>query len=354
MRRSPFRTARVRPRQDRALIPRLGSLEARASEHIHSRSVRSCAKRGCTRRTFRRRPAGDHKRRTDRPRSARVRPDQPRRSVGTAACLAVVDDTRRQRASRVRSRGHRRERSDHRRRRPQWHDPGRAGREWRLVRYHRQHDKPGLRRRRRSLAGGAPAPISPTTRRRSRRGRSSRSARRPLPSVRWTPFRTSPPTMAARPSTGRGSSRLWESRGTFPRASCSRRKSTCSISRAPTATASARPRARDSTSRAVRPHRRQSGCPGIIWSGHRDSSVSAVRGIATLPGGVPLYKNGKLVGGIGVFFPGTTGFATEENSPLNTPLLFDGKKPDYAQIGEYMALVAAGAAKTPAYRQTAR
>ncbi len=71
------------------------------------------------------------------------------------------------------------------------------------------------------------------------------------------------------------------------------------------------------------------------------------RGMATLPGGVPLYKkqpNGKfaLVGGIGVFFPGTTGYATEENSSLNTPLLRDKKKPDYAEVGEYMAFVAAG------------
>ncbi len=70
--------------------------------------------------------------------------------------------------------------------------------------------------------------------------------------------------------------------------------------------------------------------------------TAQARGIATLPGGVPLYKNGKLVGGIGVFFPGTTGYATEENSPLNTPLLINKAKPDYAQIGEYMALVAAG------------
>src|SRR5207253_2548447 len=30
------------------------------------------------------------------------------------------------------------------------------------------------------------------------------------------------------------------------------------------------------------------------------------RGIATLPGGIPVYKNGQLVGGIGVFFPGAT------------------------------------------------
>ncbi len=42
------------------------------------------------------------------------------------------------------------------------------------------------------------------------------------------------------------------------------------------------------------------------------------RGIATLPGGIPLYKNGsqglKLVGGIGVFFPGPDGYATFEQA----------------------------------------
>ena len=36
------------------------------------------------------------------------------------------------------------------------------------------------------------------------------------------------------------------------------------------------------------------------------------RGLATLPGGIPLYKDGNLVGGIGVFFPGPDGFATYE------------------------------------------
>ena len=66
------------------------------------------------------------------------------------------------------------------------------------------------------------------------------------------------------------------------------------------------------------------------------------RGIATLPGGIPIFKNGVEVGGIGVFFPGTTGFATEENSGLNTPLVRTKGKPDLTQIAEYMAFVAVG------------
>jgi uncharacterized protein GlcG (DUF336 family) len=66
------------------------------------------------------------------------------------------------------------------------------------------------------------------------------------------------------------------------------------------------------------------------------------RGIGTLPGGIPIYKNGVLVGGIGVFFPGTTGFATEENSSLNDAGFFDPKKPDLSLEAEYIAFVAAG------------
>ena len=69
------------------------------------------------------------------------------------------------------------------------------------------------------------------------------------------------------------------------------------------------------------------------------------RGIATLPGGIPLYKNGVEVGGIGIFFPGTTGYATEENSKLNTPLLYNPRKPDLSEVAEYMAFVAAGGSK---------
>jgi len=73
------------------------------------------------------------------------------------------------------------------------------------------------------------------------------------------------------------------------------------------------------------------------------------RGIATLPGGLPLYKNGALAGGIGVFFPGTTGYATEENSKLNTPLLYDPHKLDLSEVGEYMAFVAAGGSPAAGY-----
>lgn len=71
------------------------------------------------------------------------------------------------------------------------------------------------------------------------------------------------------------------------------------------------------------------------------------RGVATLPGGLPLFKKQPdgsfaLVGGIGVFFPGTTGYATEENSTLNTPALRDHRKADLSYVAEYMAFAAAG------------
>jgi uncharacterized protein GlcG (DUF336 family) len=69
------------------------------------------------------------------------------------------------------------------------------------------------------------------------------------------------------------------------------------------------------------------------------------RGIGTLPGGIPVFKNGKLAGGIGVFFPGTTGFATEENSAENDAGFFNPLKPDLSLEAEYVAFVAAGGSK---------
>jgi uncharacterized protein GlcG (DUF336 family) len=64
------------------------------------------------------------------------------------------------------------------------------------------------------------------------------------------------------------------------------------------------------------------------------------RGIATLPGGIPVVKNGAVVGGIGVFFPGETGFATAENPALG--FLHDPTKPDRTLEAEWIAFAAAG------------
>ena len=64
------------------------------------------------------------------------------------------------------------------------------------------------------------------------------------------------------------------------------------------------------------------------------------RGIATLPGGIPIYKNGEVVGGIGVFFPGKTGFATEENSSLSAT--YDPSKADRSLEAEFIAFAAVG------------
>jgi uncharacterized protein GlcG (DUF336 family) len=64
------------------------------------------------------------------------------------------------------------------------------------------------------------------------------------------------------------------------------------------------------------------------------------RGIGTLPGGIPLYKDGVLVGGIGVFFPGTTGYASAENSSMSNT--HDPTKPDRSLEAEYVAFAAAG------------
>jgi uncharacterized protein GlcG (DUF336 family) len=71
------------------------------------------------------------------------------------------------------------------------------------------------------------------------------------------------------------------------------------------------------------------------------------RGIATLPGGIPLVEYGTLVGGIGVFFPGKTGYASEENSSLSVD--YDPKKPDRSVEAEFMGLAAAGGSRAAAF-----
>ena len=81
------------------------------------------------------------------------------------------------------------------------------------------------------------------------------------------------------------------------------------------------------------------------------------RGIGTLPGGLPIERTVQvpgrkapqsiLVGGIGVFYPGTTGYATEENSQLNDSL-YNPNKPDLSEVAEGVATVAIGGSTDPA------
>ncbi|HKI32738.1 MAG TPA: hypothetical protein VKA46_12880 [Gemmataceae bacterium] len=71
------------------------------------------------------------------------------------------------------------------------------------------------------------------------------------------------------------------------------------------------------------------------------------RGIATLPGGVPIFEHGALVGGIGVFFPGQTGYASAENSSLSSD--YDPSKPDLSLQAEYIAFAALGGSSAAGY-----
>ena len=72
------------------------------------------------------------------------------------------------------------------------------------------------------------------------------------------------------------------------------------------------------------------------------ANSAQARGIATLPGGMPIMRNGKVIGGIGVFFPGKTGFATEENSSISGAGFHDPNKPDRALEAEFIAFKAVG------------
>lgn len=69
-------------------------------------------------------------------------------------------------------------------------------------------------------------------------------------------------------------------------------------------------------------------------------SDAQARGIGTLPGGIPIVKGGFVVGGIGVFYPGDTGYANEENSALSAD--FDPALPDRSAEAEFVAFAALG------------
>jgi len=73
----------------------------------------------------------------------------------------------------------------------------------------------------------------------------------------------------------------------------------------------------------------------------------ASRGIGTLPGGIPIYRSGVLLGGIGVFFPGPTGFANESNSKLSAD--HDPNQIDRSLEAEFIALSAVGGSKAAGF-----
>jgi uncharacterized protein GlcG (DUF336 family) len=72
------------------------------------------------------------------------------------------------------------------------------------------------------------------------------------------------------------------------------------------------------------------------------------RGIGTLPGGIPIFENGVLVGGIGVFFPGTTGFADAENSALSAN--YNPNEIDMSEVAEYTAFAAVGGSSMAGFK----
>lgn len=74
------------------------------------------------------------------------------------------------------------------------------------------------------------------------------------------------------------------------------------------------------------------------------------RGIATLPGGIPLFKNGNVVGGIGVFFPGPDGYASYEQGFVGGIGQTESQRTNASRVleAEYIAFAAAGGSSTAA------
>lgn len=83
--------------------------------------------------------------------------------------------------------------------------------------------------------------------------------------------------------------------------------------------------------------------------GTQAANSAQARGIATLPGGLPIVRAGKVVGGIGVFFPGETGFATAENSNLDSAAIQSPGAPDRALEAEFIAFKAVGGSRAAGY-----
>jgi uncharacterized protein GlcG (DUF336 family) len=66
------------------------------------------------------------------------------------------------------------------------------------------------------------------------------------------------------------------------------------------------------------------------------------RGIGTLPGGEPIYLNGNLVGGLGVFFPGPNGYASYEQGFAPGQTTSQRTSAPLELLAEWMAFAAVG------------
>lgn len=75
-----------------------------------------------------------------------------------------------------------------------------------------------------------------------------------------------------------------------------------------------------------------------------DNPLLQARGIGTMPGGIPIFRSGQLIGGIGVFFPGTTGDASfeqnfkpgvkqTEKQRVNAPKALEAEYMAFAAVG---------------------
>ncbi|QDT36410.1 matrixin family metalloprotease [Stratiformator vulcanicus] len=93
------------------------------------------------------------------------------------------------------------------------------------------------------------------------------------------------------------------------------------------------------------------GTQAGITAGATDPSDWQSRGIATLPGGVPLYRDSNgdgigetLIGGIGVFFPGPDGFATHEQGFIPGIGQTETQRTNASRVleAEFIAVMAAG------------
>ena len=347
---SSFPISDPRRRRDRAVIPSVCGLEGRVllsatGSHTTAAHLKAAALRQAEADAS---PGGHRRRRRHRPRGARLRSNQcqSRRSIGKTGKLdqVLTPGATARRSLKRRAHPCRREQRHHRRRRPQRDHPRSPGRERRLAADHPEQDQPGLRHRRCRLATRTqgvgfrqrPAPLtSRTVQQISQTTITQREVDSnpdvPDPNGDSTVYGPGfvapvgikghfPPGIMYTPQVD-----LFDIEGTNRDVLKLAATGTRVLQRQADAGASRRIVSRGVLSRTSP----ESGAGNLVAPESYGVATGMLttaqsRGIATLPGGVPLFKkqpNGSMaeVGGIGVFFPGTTGYATAENSTLNTP-----------------------------------